>query len=157
MAGQTLKSALEGRVNISQAQRLASQRQDLGEGAMCAGGHDHYFDEYGRIADQHTLNKPDASCSHYTIGSAQYMQYENNQRPYIAIASPGMNPTDPMGVGRDDMPKNLYGPSYGGFVRHGVLPGNHIKYPRPPPQRVPHRMTQPFDFSHDATSRTFLG
>ena len=160
MSGQTLKSAMTGRVDISLAQRLASQRQDLGEGAMCAGGYDAYFDQYGRIADVNTLPVKDASCSHYTgITSADYMQYENNHRPYVGIASAGLRGGDTMGVGRDSYPNSMYGPGsrQGAFVRQG----NHLNNilpaaPHRAPEPVVHRKVAPFNFSLDATTQRLL-
>ena len=62
MSTQTLKSAIDSRVDVGQTWRLGSQRQNLGEGLMCpAGAGDIAFDIYGRPADQNTLTLTDSS------------------------------------------------------------------------------------------------
>ena len=68
---QSLKSALGSRINLAQAERLGSQRQNLGEGLMCpAASGDIQFDIYGRPVSQNTLFLNDASCSNYTEWSS---------------------------------------------------------------------------------------
>lgn len=160
---QTLKSALDSRVRVDQAQRLASQRQDLGEGLMCpAGAGNISFDIYGRPATLNTLpiQQPyAASCGNYTYSSADLMQFETNQRPYIPICAAGLRGAgDFMGVGRDQMPQNLYGNGYrGNFVRQYPTPNNAPFYSEPVRRTNPSMYNKPvqsFDFSMDAQSHT---
>ena len=125
--GQTLKSALATRVRIDQAQRLGSQRQNLGEGLMCPAGHGLRHDIYGRPVSEKTLLLDDASCSHYTQHSAaRRIEVENQERPYVPVCAAGLRGAgDFMGKGRDLMPQNLYGEGREGhFVRHYPNPSN---------------------------------
>lgn len=153
---QSLKSALGSRVRNDQAERLGSQRQNLGEGLMCpAGSGDIAFDIYGRPASQNTLHLADASCSHYTeFSAARRIEVENNERPYLPICAAGLRGAgDFMGVGRDVLPQNLYGEGYqGNMVRHYPT-ANNMQWDSPTGPRVPfyQRQIQPFSFSMDAT------
>src|SRR6186713_1565771 len=80
MSTQTLKAALSSRVRNDQVSRLASSRQDLGEGLMCpasAGFLQH--DVYGRPSNQNNLLTNNSSCSHYTLYNAKRrIGIENN-------------------------------------------------------------------------------
>jgi len=156
---QTLKSSVDSRVRLDQAQRLASNRQDLGESLMCpAGSSGISFDEYGRPATLNTLPvNTSASCGKATYDASTLMGFESNTRPNIPICASGMRGAgDFMGRGRDDMPMNLYSEGYrGNFVKHFNTPNNSS------PEYVQRRINpsslntrvQPFSFSHDATSR----
>ena len=156
---QTLKSAIAPRVDLGRVQRLASSRQDLGEGLMCpAGSGNISFDVYGRPANMNTLTvglPGDASCSHYTYDAAWQMQRETNERPYMPICAAGLRgAADFMGVGRDLMPQNVYGGSggRGNFVRQYATPNNAPYYTNmstAQPKEV--RAYPPFDFSMDGT------
>lgn len=164
MSIQSLKSALDARVRTDQAERLGSQRQDLGEGLMCpAGSGDIQHDVYGRPSGQNTLLLNDSSCSHYTKWSARRrIGVENNTRPYIPVCAAGLRGAgDAMGVGRDIMPQGLYaGSQRGNFVRHYPTANNA---PLQPPNKCRERYgcyvkrVQPFSFSHDATSFQWRG
>lgn len=159
---QTLKSALDARVNIGQSERLGSQRQNLGEGLMCpAGSGDIAFDIYGRPADQNTLLLNDSACSHYTKWSAaRRLEVENQERPYMPICAAGLRgAADYMGVGRDNLPQNLYGEGYqGNMVRHYAtatnMPPDGPSMPNPPYYQ---KQIQPFTYSHDATAHFYRG
>ena len=160
---QSLKSALDSRVNIAQAERLGSQRQNLGEGLMCPAGSGYIqFDIYGRPASQKTLLLNDASCSNYTEWSAaRRIAVENNERPYLPICAAGLRgAADFMGKGRDLQQQNLYGDGYqGNFVRHynnasNAPPSVGPDHPNPP---YSHTLVQPFSFSHDAVSHQWRG
>lgn len=161
---QTLKSALAARVRTDQAERLASQRQDQGEGLLCpAGAGNINFDIYGRPATQNTLNVGGnregggaAECGHYVYSAARLMQFENNQRPFLPVAAAGLRGAgDLAGLGRDLIPQDLYGNGFrGNFVRHYPTPNNSPWQVAPMASAsVPHRPVQNFDFSHDATTR----
>lgn len=154
-SGQTLKAALQTRVDPAQAHRLGSQRQNLGEGMMCPAGAQYLaFDIYGRPANRNTLDLRDSACSNYAITAATYAQYESNNRPMIPICAAGLNGGgDLMGVGRTFMPRDLYGTGKAGeFVRHY---GTRTNRPEEIAQKAKYfyqKAIQPFDFSHDATS-----
>ena len=155
---QTLKSSLDARVRIDQSERLASQRQDQGEGLLCpAGAGDLNFDIYGRPATQNTLSVNLASeCGNYTYSSADLMQFETNHRPYLPICAAGLRGVgDLAGTGRDLIPQDLYGAGFrGNFVRHYSTP-NNAPWARAPhgSYAAPHKPVQNFDFSHDSTTR----
>lgn len=156
---QSLKSAQSSRVDLGQVQRLASSRQDLGEGLMCpAGSGSISNDVYGRPANMNTLtvNLPyDASCSNYTYDAAWQMQRETNERPYMPICAAGLRgAADFMGVGRDLMPQNVYGgvSGRGNFIRTFNTP-NNAPYPDDISTAMPteKRIYPPFTFSMDGT------
>lgn len=158
---QSLKSALDARVRTDQAERLASQRQNLGEGLMCpAGSGDIQNDVYGRPVHQNTLHVNDASCSNYTIFSSQRrINVENLERPYIPICASGIRGnSDFMGVGRDLLPQDLYGEGYrGNMIRHYNTPNNAPPVPKvhiPAPYYF--KKIQPFSYSMDATTQTLF-
>lgn len=154
---QTLKSAVQTRVRWDRAERLGSQRQNLGEGMMCpAGAQSIAFDIFGRPANQNTLLLNDSACSNYTIFSAERrIEVENMERPYIPICAAGVRgAADFMGKGRDQMPQNVYGDGYAGnFVRHFPTASNSPwESPNVPSKPYYHTRIQPFSFSMDATS-----
>lgn len=155
---QTLKSASQARVRVDQAQRLGSQRQNLGEGLMCPAGAAYLAnDVYGRPASQNTLSLQDASCSNYTEFSAsRRIEIENQERPYVPICAAGLRgASDFQGDGRDMMPQNIYGTGYqGNFVRQYPSANNAPPSCGPVGPRAPyyHKKIQPFSFSMDATS-----
>lgn len=161
---QTLKSALDNRVRIDRAERLGSQRQNLGEGLMCPAGSGHIMhDVYSRPVSQKTLRLRDADCSNYTeFSSARRIEVENLERPALPVCAAGLRgASDFMGLGRDMMPQNLYGAGMeGAFVRHYNTPNNA---PPQPPLRMRQgcyvqKPVRPFDFSMDATSgNTYRG
>lgn len=153
-SGQTLKAALQTRVETAQAHRLGSQRQNLGEGMMCPAGAQYLsFDIYGRPANRNTLNLNDSACSNYAITSATYMQFESNNRPMIPICTAGLNGGgDLMGVGRTFMPRDLYGDGKAGeFVAHYPTRTNRPEEVPKPPKFFYPKAIQPFAFSMDAT------
>jgi len=126
MAGNmSLKSSQQPRVDIASAQRIASERQNLGNGQFCpSASQDLFFDVYGRPAGNTTLDKRDASCSNYMGRTGptlqNFMQWEDYQRPLAAApnCSPSSVVGDGMGVGRDLFPQNIYGsaePNRGNF------------------------------------------
>lgn len=161
---QSLKSALDSRVRIDQADRLGSQRQNLGEGLMCpAGSGSIAFDVYGRPADQNTLLLNDAACSNYTKWSAaRRIQVENLERPYLPICAAGLRgAADFMGKARDNMPQNLYGTGYqGNMIRHYDTANNMpwSEGPQGPNPPYYQKQVQPFSFSHDASAgNTYRG
>lgn len=165
MAGstQTLKSALEARVNLSQSSRLGSQRQNLGEGLMCpAGSGDIAFDIYGRPVSQQTLLLNDSACSNYTIFPAQRrIEIENLERPYMPVCAAGLRgAADYMGKGRDLIPQNLYGEGYqGNMVRHYPTANNMpwSEGPQGPNPPYYQKKIQPFSYSMDGTSFFYKG
>ncbi len=158
---QTLKSALDSRVRIDQAERLGSQRQNLGEGLMCpAGSHAIANDVYGRPVSQNTLLLNDAACGNYTEFSARRrIEIENQERPYVPVCAAGLRGAgDFMGVGRDFQPQNLYGTGYqGNMVRHYPSANNAPPSCGPKGPRYPYavKRVQPFSFSMDASSNNF--
>lgn len=160
---QTLKSALDARVRNDQASRLGSQRQNLGEGLMCpAGSGDIAFDIYGRPADQNTLTVRDSACSNYTkFPASRRIEVENLERPYLPVCAAGLRgAADFMGVGRDNLPQNLYGEGYqGNMVRHYNTANNMpwSEGPQGPTQPYYQKKIQPFSYSHDATSHLWRG
>lgn len=164
-SGQTLKSALTSRVRIDQAERLASQRQNAGEGLTCPAGAGHIaFDIYGRPAPQSTLLLNDAACSNYTqYSAARRIEVENFVRPQVGICAAGQRgAADFQGVGRDLIPQNLYGTGFeGNFVRHYNTPNNAPWDVTPdcPGQKTYSSLprVQPWTGSHDATSKTWRG
>jgi len=162
-SGQTLKSALTQRVRIDQASRLGSQRQNLGEGLMCpASAGDLANDVYGRPADQNTLTVNDAACSNYTkFSAARRIEVENLERPYLPICAAGLRGgSDFMGVGRDQLPQNLYGSGHrGDMVRHYPTANNAPFHEGPQGSNPSYyqKKIQPFTFSHDATSGSYMG
>jgi len=160
---QTLKSVLESRVRLDQAQRVASSRQNLGEGATCTMGGMLSFDVYGRPATANTLNLNDSSCSHYTgIDAKTYLAYENNTRPHIPICSAGLRThADLMGNGRDLNPSDVYGTGSerGRFQRmfstlNNAPPHQDSMRPRMNPYQ---RRQIPWDGSMDAQSHRWSG
>lgn len=160
---QSLKSALDARVDISQTEKLASQRQNLGEGLMCpAGAGDIANDVYGRPVSQKTLKLNDSSCSNYTEWSAaRRIEVENMERPYLPICAAGLRgAADWMGVGRDNLPQNLYGEGYqGNMIRHYPLANNAPWSEGPQGPNPPYYMKQiqPFSFSMDSTHHLWRG
>lgn len=163
MSVQTLKSVLGSRIDLGQASRLASQRQNLGEGLMCpASSGDIAFDIYGRPADQNTLRLTDSACSNYTkFPAARRIEVENLERPYLPICAAGLRgAADTMGVGRDVLPQNLYGEGHqGNMVRHYPTANNYPWHegPQGPNPAYYHKQIQPFTFSHDATTHLWRG
>lgn len=163
MATQTLKSALDSRVRLDQAQRLGSQRQNLGEGLMCpAGSGDLQNDVYGRPVTQNTLLLNDSACSNYTEFSAQRrIEIENLERPYIPICAAGnRGAADFQGDGRDLIPENLYGEGYrGSFIRTYNTPDNSPPYigNQCAGPAFYQKKIQPFAYSHDATTHLWRG
>ena len=148
---QSLKSALDSRVNIAQTERLGSQRQNLGEGLMCP-------------ASQNTLRLTDSACSHYTKWSAaRRIQVENNDRPYLPICAAGLRgAADMMGVGRDNIPQNLYGEGYqGNMIRHYNTANNAPWHQGPDgPDEAAYytqKLVQPVTFSMDGTNFQYRG
>lgn len=161
---QSLKSALDSRVNIAQTERLGSQRQNLGEGLMCpAGSGDIQNDIYGRPANQNTLRLTDSACSHYTKwNAARRIQVENNDRPYLPICAAGLRgAADMMGVGRDNIPQNLYGEGYqGNMIRHYNTANNAPWHQGPEGPDVPfytQKFIQPATLSMDGTNFQYRG
>jgi len=163
MSVQTLKSAIDSRVNLEQTQRLGSQRQNLGEGLMCiAGGGDIAFDIYGRPADQNTLRLTDSACSNYTkFPAMRRIEVENLERPYLSICAAGnRGSSDGMGKGRDLLPQNLYGEGYqGNMVRHYPTRNNYPWSEGPQGANPPYyqKQIQPFTYSMDGTTHLFRG
>lgn len=151
---QTLKSALQGRVSVGQAQRLGSQRQNLGEGMMCpAGAGRIHHDQYMRSVSQNTLHLADAACSLYTeFSAARRIAIENSERPSLQVCTAGMNGSDPQGTGRNFIPEGIYdGSKRGAFVRHYSTRANRGEAEHPvQPYLYSSRPVQPWDGSHDA-------
>ncbi len=132
---QTLKSALQSRVSTGQAQRLGSQRQDLGEGMMCPAGAGRIaHDIYMRPVSQNTLRLEDSACSNYTeFSAARRIAVENLERPALWVCAAGLNGSDPQGTGRNFMPEGIYdGSKRGAFVRHYSSRANRgeMEHPR---------------------------
>lgn len=161
----TLKSALWSRVRPDRAERLYSQRQNLGEGLMCTAGPGLHHDIYMRPVSQKTLNLNDSSCSHYTeFSAARRIEVENLERPYTKICAAGLRGAgDFGGVGRDLTPQNLYGTGReGNFVRHYPNASNQ---PPPTASLVPqcgcceygYNQQGQYNFSHDATGNAWRG
>lgn len=154
-SGQTLKAALQSRVSVAEAERLGSQRQNLGEGMMCpAGAGDIMFDIYMRPAGQNTLTLNDSACSNYTDFSARRrMMIENAERPMLPICTAGLNGgADLMGKGRPWIPENVYGEGdRGKFVRHYPTRTNRPEERPTYPMHFSQKLIQPFTFSMDAT------
>lgn len=154
---QTLKSANLVRVDTGRSAKLYSASRTLGESLMCpASAHELQHDIYGRPVSQQTLavNK-DASCAQGTMYPAyRQIAIENQNRPYIPICAAGLRGGgDPMGVGRNLMPQDLYGfGRQADFVRH-YPSANNAPWDQAPPQRPNYywRMEQPSSLSHDAT------
>ena len=152
MNGQTLKATLQSRVINAQTERLSSQRQNLGEGLTCpAGSGNIHHDVYGRPVTQNTLDLRDSACSHYLIDAAEFMQYETNHRPHLAICAAGLRgASDMAGWGRDLLPQNLYNEGYnpalgydqdlgefrGNFERTFSTPNNATPDPKWPSPRL---------------------
>jgi len=163
MSTQTLKSAIDSRVDVGQTWRLGSQRQNLGEGLMCpAGAGDIAFDIYGRPADQNTLTLTDSACSNYTkFPAARRIEVENLERPYLPVCAAGnRGAADYMGKGRDLLPQNIYGEGYqGNMVRHYPTRGNQpwSEGPQGPNPPYYQKQIQPFSYSMDGTSHQFRG
>lgn len=151
--GQTLKSALQQRVSVGQAQRLGSQRNNLGEGMMCPASAGHLMNDiYMRPVSQNTLLLNDSACSNYTMFSAQRrMQVENQERPALPTCTAGLNsPGDTQG-GRKFVPSNIYGEGpQGNFVRHYNTRSNRAPDHPEPLKYYYQKAVQPFNFSMDA-------
>lgn len=157
---QSLKSATQTRVRTDLAQRLASQRQNLGEGSMGGAMCDLRNDQYGRPVGQDTLLLNDPACSHYNSQSAQRrMNLEViATRPQFLIGPIGYRgASDAMGMGRDKMPRNLYGSgNEGDFVRVYNTPNNAPPQPLAPCDAgvaYYQRRIQPWSGSMDATDK----
>jgi hypothetical protein len=156
-----MKSALIGRVDAATALRIASQRQNLGEGLVCpTGAGDLYFDIYQRPVNPNTLLLDDASCSHYTSQSAaRRIEVENNERPYLPVCAAGLRGGDLMAKGRDMQAQNIYGSGFAGnFVKTYSTPNN-----LPADQAAVYSMpagtpvVQPYDRSHNAVQWQYRG
>lgn len=152
-----LKSAIDGRVNISTAQKIGSERTNGGHGCNCAAGSGHLqWDIYGRPATQNTLNVSDANCSKYTeFDHNRRIQVESVERPYIPICRAG-RPGDGMGVGRDVNPRDVYGTDCGRGHFHRDYPNSNRPPTRRPPPSVSHHKPYYYgrnDMSMDATQR----
>jgi len=132
----TLKSAIDGRVNISTAQRIGSERTNGGHGANCvAEAGELRHDVYGRPASQNTLDLSNSDCSKYTeFNVRRRIATESIERPYVPVCRVG-RPGDGMAVGRDVNPRDIYGGTdcgRGNFFREYSSPNN-----APPSQFVP--------------------
>ncbi len=175
MNGQTLKATLQSRVINAQTERLSSQRQNLGEGLTCpAGSGNIHHDVYGRPVTQNTLDLRDSACSHYLIDAAEFMQYETNHRPHLAICAAGLRgASDMAGWGRDLLPQNLYNEGYnpalgddqdlgdfrGNFERTFSTPNNATPDPKwPSPRLDPYQKWVPsWDLGMNGQSGAFAG
>ena len=175
MNGQTLKATLQSRVINAQTERLSSQRQNLGEGLTCpAGSGNIHHDVYGRPVTQNTLDLRDSACSHYLIDASEFMQYETNHRPHLAICAAGLRgASDMAGWGRDLLPQNLYNEGYnpalgddqdlgdfrGNFERTFSTPNNATPDPKwPSPRLDPYQKWVPsWDLGMNGQSGAFAG
>lgn len=164
---QTLKSAQVARVSIGKSQNGGLHRENLGEGLFCpASAQVIANDVYGRPASQNTLGfseggffTQEPACPQYTNYSCRNMlSFENAQRPYLGIAAAGMRgASDMMGVGRQNIPQNLFGEGHrGDNIRNYPTPNN---YP-PDAAMVPHNVyyrqkVQPYTYSMDETFHNY--
>lgn len=156
-AGQTLKSAIAGRVVVGTAQKFGSERTNGGNGQFCSAGCGSLGrDIYGRPANQDTLNVSDNSCSQYTeYDVRRRIANENIERPYIPICRVG-RPGDGMGVGRDVNPRDLYGvdPGRGHFYKEYNNLRNMPPFANPSGRDAPVHAPYIYDgMSMDATQR----
>jgi hypothetical protein len=152
---QTMKSVLPGRVRLDIAQRLSSERQDLGRGEFCpAGAHAPHIDDYGRPATANTLTTKNASCGHYVFSAANHMAFESNHRPYIPTAAAGQRGGDLGGQSRQHAQQNLYAHNdgRGAFIRSGPLPDSSAGY-----NAIYHQHAGAARISHDAVSNISVG
>jgi hypothetical protein len=162
MSIQSLKSAIDTRVRIDYTQWAAANRIQGHHSETCPAGSAHLRnDVYGRSVNSNTLDMRSASCNAhapYEQTLHGHIQRENNERPYLPIATAGhRGDGDFMGRGRDLMPQNLYGDgNRGNFVRHGTN-GNQLPQPRhQTPAPVYERREQPGMPSHDTNSSYYV-
>ncbi len=156
-AMQTLKAALPSRVSIGYAQRLGSERQDLGHGEFCpAGANAPSFDEYGRPATANTLTVKEpyaAACGNYVFSAAAHMQFEGNHRPYVGTCAVGLRAGGDLGnQSRQYIPQNLYdaNDNRGSFNRRAP-------FDEAASNSAIYRQQQPYSGSMDATSTVRVG
>ena len=162
---QSLKSANQVRVDISQAERMGSERLLLGDsgcnGLCGAGWNDLQHDQYFRPVSQNTLRLDSVDCNGGGQNSAgRRIEVENLERPYVPVCAAGFRGGDTMGVGRNLQPEGLYdGSARGAWVRHYKTP-NNIR----PHQSgkcgcctTPQHAMPKYDLSMDAKHRVWLG
>lgn len=128
---QSLKSVNSARVNIAQAHRLHSERENLGQGHMAPASPRNLHDIYGRPINASTQQRLyDAATAMYNKYNLQaFMNAELAQRAYNPISASGLNGVgDFMGVGRDVMPQGIYGDvsGSGNFHRTSTYPNNEL-------------------------------
>ncbi len=158
---QTIKSAIQGRVNTGIVENQAGAREANHFTALCgASWPDLQNDIFGRNTPQVTLDMRGggAECNAYMpYGQSleDHITRENLERPYIQIMPEGARgAADLMGKGRDVMPQDLYGAGLrGNFVRQG-RPGLRLAQPPrtsayPPIQR--RNMQNVMPTTHDMT------
>ena len=131
---QTLKSARSERIRTDLAQWQASSRMMGHSPDTCVAGAQQLRNNvYGVPVNQNTLNMGNADCNSalpYNQTVSGRMMTENNERPYVPIASSGFRGAgDLMGKSRDLMPLGLYGDNkLGSFVRLG---SDGLRLPEP--------------------------
>jgi len=162
---QTFKSAYDLRARPDNSFRLASERLNAGHGILCpAGAQNINFDVYGRPVTQNTLDLRDSSCSNYIFDVRTFMGYESNARPSVPISQAGLRGGDTLNVGREIMPRDLYGYNPRGYFHKDYNSLNNT----PPTdankcsscERLDTRpgystRIQPFDNSNDGTGRRY--
>jgi hypothetical protein len=129
----------------------------MGEKEMCASSGKLTRDIYGREVTGNTLaTNKDPSCSnHYSeFPVSRTMASESYLLPYVPTAPAGYrNGHDFMGVGRDHIPKNLYGRApYSGFSKeYPTLNNAPPEFAQPPRSGYVEKYPFKYDFSSDAT------
>lgn len=160
MSVQTLKSAIQPRINTGIVIDQAAARQNGHFTALCGASQpDLQNDIYGRPVGSLGVDMRGggAECNAYAPygqSLSDHITRENLERPYMQINSEGDRGNgDLMGKGRQFIPQDLYGTgNRGNFVRHSS-PGLQLPIPYRPEERPPvHRREQnlhtpPSDFT----------
>lgn len=168
----SLKAADGSRVRTDRAQQLASTRINLqaNPALLCpASAQNINFDIYGRCVNQNTIDTRDAACSQ--LGRTNASWFMNNTDPQgpqnrlqLQICAAGLRGGgDTLGVGRDQMPTNLYGdggsrcPNINGFVKQYPTVNNVPPCPMSGAMYAPRGNNREnrvfvYDMTQDATS-----
>lgn len=144
MSVQTLKSAIQPRINTGIVHDQAGARMQGHYSALCGASQpDLQNDIYGRPVGSLGVDMrgggPECNAyMPYGQSLSDHITRENLERPYIQIAPEGARgASDLMGKGRNVIPQDLYGTgNRGNFVRHSS-PGLQLPIPYRPDERPP--------------------
>lgn len=142
-----MKASTTIRVDVGKSINNASAARNARSELCPAGAHNLRVDIYGRPVGAQYNNAPvqTADCAiHSDVPTSRMLEIESSQRPTVVFAEPGMRGgADFMGVGRNLIPRNLYGvdnvntPSFASvYVSNSMqLPRRHENLEAPSPDQ----------------------